>query len=185
MVGTGLYGAADYYIDSLFAPDTNFVNHLWISVQLGSYTYNLTTGSILIALLFAIPLFFGAAFGPWVGLLVGAIGSLVGDYIASHAFGLSFDWCWGVGMGLIGFFASLAPFRTRRRYTVLATTFIASIVGALAIAVGIGSASFSINWSLSIASATDLFVNFAPEALIALIFFSFLLFVYNAIVSRR
>lgn len=94
MVGAGLYGAVDCYIDSLFAPDTNFVNRLWVSVQLGSYIYALTTGSILIALLFAIPLFFGAALGPWVGLLVGAIGSLIGDYFAAHPFALSFDWRW-------------------------------------------------------------------------------------------
>lgn len=161
------------------------MNHLWGSVQLGSYTYTLTTGSILIALLFAIPMFFGAAFGPWVGLLVGAIGGLSGDYIAAHSFGFAFDWRWGVGMGIIGFFASLAPFRTRRRYTGLATTFIASIVGALAIAIGIGGAAFSINWSLSLAFATDLFIEFAPDAFVAIIFFSFLLYVCNAIVSHR
>lgn len=88
-------------------------------------------------------------------------------------------------MDLLGFFASLAPYRTRRRYTVLATTFTATIVGTLAITIGISGAAFSINWSLNIAFASSLFVNFAPEALVALIFFSFPLSVYNAIVSRR
>lgn len=184
MIGGGIYGSVDYYIDSLFAQSTNLVNHLWGSVQLGSYTYTLTTGSIIIALLFAIPLFFGAAFGPWVGLLVGAIGSLAGDYIAAQAFGFAFDWHWGVGMSLVGFFASMAPYRTRRRYPVLATFFIAAIVGALAITIGISGADLSINWSLNMAFATNLFVNFAPDALVAIIFFSFLLSVYNAILSR-
>jgi len=185
VVGTGLYGAVNYYSDSLFTQSTNLANHLWGSVQFGSHTYMLTTGSILIGLLFVIPLFFGAAFGPWIGLLVGAIGGLTGDYIAAHSFGFAFDWHWDVGMGLIGFFASLAQFRTRRRYSALATTFIASIVGALAIAIGIGGAAFSINWSLSMAFAINLFIEFAPDTLVALVFFSFLLFVYNIIVSRR
>ena len=182
-VGAVLYGAIDYYSNSLFTQNPSFVNSLWGSVQLGGNTYTLTTGSILIALLFVIPLFFGAAFGPWVGLVVGAIGGLTGDYLASHVFDFLFDWRWGVGMGLIGFFASLAQFRTRRRYSFLAITFIASIVGALAIAIGIGGYAYSINWSLNTAFANSLFIEFAPAALGAIIIFSFLLFVYNAILS--
>ena len=184
MVGTVLYGAAGYYFDSLFIQNTNLVNHLWISIQLGSYTYTLTTGGFLIALLFALSLFFGAAYGPWVGLLVGTIGSLAGDFIAAYAFSSTIDWRWNIGLGLMGFFASLAPFRTLRRYTLLITTFIASIVGALAIAIGIGGAAFIINWSLSMTKGINLFINFAPAALVGLVFFSFLLFIYNAIVSR-
>lgn len=184
LVGTGLYGVVDYFIDSLFTQSANLVNHLWGSVQLGSYTYTLTTGSILIGLLLAIPLFFGAAFGPRVGLLVGAIGRLAGEYFAAQAFGFAFDWRWGVGMGLIGFFASIAQIRTRRRYSVLSISFIAFIVGALAMTIGIGGWAFSIYWSLNTALATSLFIDFAPDALVAIIFFSFLLSIYNAIVSR-
>ncbi len=184
-IGAFLYGVADYYIDSLFVQSTNLVNHLWFSIQLGSYTYTLTTGSILIAVLFAIPLFFGAAFGARVGLLVGVIGSLAGDCFAAHAFGFTLDWHWWISMGLIGFFACIAPFRTRRRYPALVTTFFATIVGTLAIAIGIGGAAFSTSWSLNTVTATNLFIEFAPDALFAIIFFSFLLFVYNAIVGRR
>ncbi len=185
VVGSGLYGAEDYYINALFASDASSLNHLWLSIQFGGSVYTLTTQSLLIALLFAIPLFFGAAFGPWIGLLVGAIGSLAGDYFASGTFGSAFDWRWGVSMGLICFCASLAPYRTRQRYTCLTTILIATIVGSLAIAIGIGGAIFSLNWSLNLVYAINVFASFAPGALIAIIIFSFLISMYNTIVSRR
>jgi uncharacterized membrane protein len=185
VVGASLYGAGNYYINTLFSSYASFLNHLWISIQLGSSIYALTTQSLLIAVLFAVPLFFGAAFGPWIGLLVGAIGSLVSDYFAAGASSLAFNWHWGAAMGLIGFCASLAPYRTRRRYTCLTTILIATIVGALAIAIGIGGAFFSLNWSLNPAYTINVFASFVPSALVAIIIFSFLIFMYNTIVSHR
>ena len=185
VVGTALFGAVEYYIDSQLTQSTSHVYQLWDSILLGSYTFTLTTGSLLFALLVAIPLFFGAAFGPWVGLLVGTLGSLVGDLIGGHASGFTFDWHWYIGLGLMGFFASFAQFRTHRRYTFRATILIAAFVGALAMAIGIGGAVFSIYWSLNAALAPDLFIGFAPEALVVIVIFAFLLYVYNAMVGRR
>jgi len=52
----------------------------------------------------AIPMFFGYAFGPVVGLFTGAVGNMFGD--ALTGFGLSPQW--SVGNGLVGFIAGLS-----------------------------------------------------------------------------
>lgn len=52
----------------------------------------------------AIPMFFGYAFGPAVGLFTGAVGNMFGD--ALTGFGLSPQW--SVGNGLIGMVAGMA-----------------------------------------------------------------------------
>lgn len=52
----------------------------------------------------AIPMFFGYAFGPSVGLFTGAVGNMFGD--ALTGFGLSPQW--SVGNGLIGMVAGMA-----------------------------------------------------------------------------
>ena len=51
----------------------------------------------------AIPMFFGYAFGPWVGFFTGAVGNMFGD--ALTGFGLSPQW--SIGNGLVGFIAGL------------------------------------------------------------------------------
>ncbi len=51
----------------------------------------------------AIPMFFGYAFGPWVGFFTGAVGNMFGD--ALTGFGLSPQW--SIANGLIGFIAGL------------------------------------------------------------------------------
>jgi hypothetical protein len=52
----------------------------------------------------AIPMFFGYAFGPTVGLFTGAVGNMFGD--ALTGFGLSPQW--SVGNGLVGMIAGMA-----------------------------------------------------------------------------
>src|SRR5579875_2196050 len=59
-----------------------------------------------------IPLFFGAVFGPWVGLFTGGIGNLIGDYIS----GYGVYPLWDIGNGIIGFIAGLAMLYTWGRY---------------------------------------------------------------------
>lgn len=52
----------------------------------------------------AVLIFFGAAYGPWVGLLAGLIGNTLGDAIT----GWGFYWNWSVGNGLMGMIPGLA-----------------------------------------------------------------------------
>src|SRR5438034_10882642 len=51
-----------------------------------------------------IPLFFGAVFGPWVGLVTGGLGNFLGAYIS----GYGIYWYWYVGKRLICSLAGLA-----------------------------------------------------------------------------
>ncbi len=52
----------------------------------------------------AVLIFFGAAYGPWVGLLAGFIGNTLGDALS----GWGFYWNWSLGNGLMGMIAGLA-----------------------------------------------------------------------------
>jgi uncharacterized membrane protein len=71
----------------------------------------------------AIPMFFGYAFGPWVGLFTGAVGNMFGD--AFTGFGLSPQW--SIGNGLIGFVAGLV-FLFKDRKKSLNTVLIVGVV---------------------------------------------------------
>jgi uncharacterized membrane protein len=51
----------------------------------------------------AIPMFFGYAFGPWVGFFTGAVGNMFGDALT----GLGLSPQWSIGNGLVGFIAGL------------------------------------------------------------------------------
>lgn len=52
----------------------------------------------------AVLIFFGVAYGPWVGLLAGFFGNMLGDGIT----GWGFYWNWSLGNGLMGMVAGLA-----------------------------------------------------------------------------
>ncbi|MBN1452561.1 MAG: ECF transporter S component [Anaerolineales bacterium] len=52
----------------------------------------------------AVLIFFGVAYGPWVGLLAGFIGNTLGDALS----GWGFYWNWSLGNGLMGLVAGLA-----------------------------------------------------------------------------
>ena len=52
----------------------------------------------------AVLIFFGAAFGPWVGLIAGLLGNTLGDAIT----GWGLYWNWSVGNGLMGLIPGLA-----------------------------------------------------------------------------
>jgi energy-coupling factor transport system substrate-specific component len=52
----------------------------------------------------AVLIFFAVAYGPWVGLLAGFFGNMLGDGIT----GWGFYWNWSLGNGLMGMVAGLA-----------------------------------------------------------------------------
>ncbi|MDK1081483.1 MAG: ECF transporter S component [Anaerolineae bacterium] len=52
----------------------------------------------------AVLVFFGIAYGPWVGLLAGVIGNTLGDALS----GWGFFWNWSLGNGLMGLISGLA-----------------------------------------------------------------------------
>ncbi len=76
----------------------------------------------------AIPMFFGYAFGPAVGLFTGAVGNMFGD--ALTGFGLSPQW--GVGNGLIGMVAGMALLFSNKKKGMDLVLYISAALAALA-----------------------------------------------------
>lgn len=76
----------------------------------------------------AIPMFFGYAFGPSVGLFTGAVGNMFGD--ALTGFGLSPQW--SVGNGLVGMIAGMAWLFEDKKKSINAVLIISVILAAIA-----------------------------------------------------
>ncbi|HST03900.1 MAG TPA: ECF transporter S component [Chloroflexia bacterium] len=89
----------------------------------------------------AIPLFFGVAFGPVVGFVVGFAGNLITDLLSGNGF----VWNWDVGNGLMGLVAGLATYFVTRldngRSIMIAVGF--SLLG---VVIGMGFASLTDIW---------------------------------------
>jgi energy-coupling factor transport system substrate-specific component len=132
-----------------------------------------------------IPLFFGAVFGPWVGLFTGGVGNLLGDYIS----GYGVYWNWDVGNALIGLVAGLAAYFTWNLYRNRRSIAIAEVFAALGIIIGIGFASYTEIWLSKLtplAATTGYLIPAAGSDLInGLILLPILLLAYQAAVVRR
>lgn len=76
----------------------------------------------------AIPMFFGYAFGPAVGLFTGAVGNMFGD--ALTGFGLSPQW--SVGNGLVGMIAGMAWLFKDKKKSINIVIILSVIVAAIA-----------------------------------------------------
>lgn len=59
----------------------------------------------------AIPMLFGAVFGPWVGFFTGLVGNIIIDLLS----GYGFSWNWSLGNGFLGLIAGLSFVRARNR----------------------------------------------------------------------
>jgi energy-coupling factor transport system substrate-specific component len=91
----------------------------------------------------AVLIFFGVAYGPWVGLLAGLIGNTIGDAIT----GWGFFWNWSVGNGLIGFIPGLA------------IAMIKDYRSGRSLATGIGFGALGIAIGMLFSSLTEMFVG--------------------------
>src|SRR5215467_7515828 len=161
-LGAALYGGLSWVTNSLQLP---------------------SAGNVSFRPAIVIPLFFGAVFGPWVGLFAGGIGNLLGDYIS----GYGVFWNWDVGNALIGFIAGLALYLTWGHYNNARNIIIAEIFAAVGIVVGIGFAAYSDIWvsQYTVAGATGNFVPAVLSELVnSLILLPILLVAYNAAMRR-
>ncbi len=106
----------------------------------------------------AIPMFFGLAFGPWVGLITGFVGNLISDLVSGYGF---WPW-WDLGNGLMGFVPGLIYLMMTDFRSVgdLVKAEVMVIVGA---AVGMFVASFSEIWVSGIDFTTAMATNFVPS----------------------
>jgi energy-coupling factor transport system substrate-specific component len=124
-----------------------------LAVAVGSVLYGLfgwATSGLKITGLFnntirpgvALPMFFGAAFGPIVGFIVGFAGNTIIDLLSSG----SFYWNWTLGNGLMGLISGLSCYYVTRLDSVRNLA-IAVGFALLGIVVGMGFASVTDIWA--------------------------------------
>lgn len=131
----------------------------------------------------AIPMFFGVAFGPLVGLISGALGNILSDLLSGYGF---WPW-WDLGNGLMAMvpgliYLGIVNFRTG------ADIIKAEIMVVVGVFVGMGVASISEMWVSGVDFATTVAVNFLPAFITnivnGLILVPILMVAYSAIVAR-
>jgi len=131
----------------------------------------------------AVLVLFGVAFGPWVGLIAGFLGNVVGDAIS----GWGFFWNWSLGNGLMGLIPGLAAgmiasFNQRKD---IITGIIYSLIGA---AVGMLFASLTEMFTSGIDFNTALVGYFTPafigNAVVIVILLPILMVAYHQIAGR-
>jgi hypothetical protein len=183
IAGTALFGFLDYALGLLYSSASNnspLFNPLfpWF---IGGFSYSPTLGTIIFGLPFTIIYFFGAKFGPWVGVVSAVVGSLLGDYIAFHVLS---PWYFYIQLAILGFFPGLALSRTLRHSKSRGAISHAVAMSAVGIVIsGIFGASGD-----SIANHVPWFFDFftlTSGYIIGLILLPILLLVYNATVRGR
>lgn len=141
-------------------------------------------GNITFRPAIAVLIFFGVAYGPWVGLLAGFIGNSLGDGLT----GWGFYWHWSLGNGLIGLVAGLAmagisDFKARGDIVKAVGWGIAGI------AVGMLFASLTEMWMGGIDLNTALFGYFMPafigNTIVTVILLPILMIAFAAVAARR
>lgn len=161
-LGAALYAGLSYVTNSLQLP--------------GATNVSLRPGIV-------IPLFFGAVFGPWVGLFTGAIGNTINDLLIG-----GFYWNWELGIGLIGFVVGLAVYLTWGRYNKVSKIIFAEIFSVIGLIVGLGFAAITDIWVSQLSFQTvilsEFFPALLPDLVIGLILLPILLVAYNAAVAR-
>ena len=131
-----------------------------------------------------IPMFFGVAFGPWVGLLCGLAGRIFSDLMSGQGF---WPW-WDLGYGLMGFLPGLI-WLGLRNYHGVGDILKAEGMLVLGAGVGMGLASLSEIWVSHITFFETVKINFLPEFLSnivnGLVLAPVLMIAYSAILARK
>ena len=132
----------------------------------------------------AILIFFGIAYGPWVGLLAGFIGNTLGDMLA----GWGFYWHWSLGNGIMGMIPGLAMLMITQ-YRDSKQIVKAVLWGALGIAVGMMFASLMEMFVGGIDLKTALIGYFTPAFLgnlvVTIVLLPILMVAFAAVSARR
>ena len=132
----------------------------------------------------AVMIFFGVAFGPWVGFIAGLVGNILGDAIS----GFGFWWHWDIGNGIMGLIPGLAMLMIQD-YRKLKDIGIAVGFGIVGILVGMLFASVmekltgGIDWATAIGGYWVPAV--AGNTVVTVILLPILMVAYQAVVSRR
>jgi energy-coupling factor transport system substrate-specific component len=140
-------------------------------------------GQVSIRPAVAIPMFFGVVFGPWVGLVSGLLGNVIGDLLSGYGF---WPW-WDLASGLLGFFPGLIALGIVS-YKTGASILKAEVMVVVGVLIGIGIASLSELWVSGTDLATSISINFIPavvtDLIWGLILVPVLMVAYDAVASR-
>ncbi len=132
----------------------------------------------------AVLIFFGVAYGPWVGLLAGFIGNTMGDMLA----GWGFYWNWSLGNGLMGMIPGLAML-TITNYRETSQIVKGVIWGVVGIAAGMLTASILEMFVGGIDLNTALVGYFTPAFLgnlvVTVVLLPILMIAFAAVSARR
>jgi len=214
ILGLFLYALLTYCVNSLIINNSIFdgKNEVVFTYARGGFGA-ISLGTALVGAAFLIPIFFGAAFGPWVGLFTGVVGSFLGNYFTRVVFGIygtyyildaySFHkyllsyygqiydpfglaWRWYIGIALLSFIAGLALFRAKGDYTDAHTLSLANIIAAIGAGVGIGFITVSgITAGLDGRAILGQFLSLAlPTIIFLLVFLPRLLWGFRVTVER-
>lgn len=158
---------------------------IWYAIPVGSTSFNIGFYTVLVGLLIAIILFFGATFGPLVGLAVGTVGAFGGDIIGG--IGLS-AWPSDLGDVLVGFIIGFTLLRTRGRFdnfNALSFTAIVSVV-AILICLALSSIFEAPTQSLSASQETVGYFTSTPiYAVMALVLLPIALAIYSSAIRSK
>nr|HID14803.1 ECF transporter S component [Anaerolineae bacterium] len=140
-------------------------------------------GNIALRPAVCIPMFFGVAFGPWVGFISGFLGNIIGDALSGWGFWI---W-WDVGNGLMGLIPGFAMLMITG-YRDARSLVIADIFAIVGVVIGMGFASLSEIFTSGIDFATAFGGYFVPAALTdainGIILVPILMVAYDAIAAR-
>jgi len=140
-------------------------------------------GNVALRPAVCIPMFFGIAFGPWVGFISGFLGNIIGDALSGWGFWI---W-WDIGNGLMGMIPGfalplIADFRAVKSL-VIADIFV--VIGVI-IGMGFGALSEIVFSGLDFATAFGGY--FIPAAVTdvvnGIILVPILMVAYSAIATR-
>jgi serine/threonine protein kinase/uncharacterized membrane protein len=114
----------------------------WYQFVVGTVPFRISLFFVLDMLTLLLALYFGVSWGPWAGLCVGGLGTLLGDYLSYNSG--HFAWNWDLRIALAGLLVGLL-LRRAMGYTRISHTYIYGCC-TLAIIVGTAFASYSDLW---------------------------------------
>ncbi len=183
ITGTAIYGIFDFIVGLILKSAYNSGNSS-LFTSIGSSPYSPSLYGILIGLTLTIFFFFGAEFGPWVGLVSALVGSLLGDFLSGYLSTFQIPWYTYVGTAVAGFVPGLALrwthglYNNRRAIAIaVAMSAIGLVINNIVVASG-DAITFQISFFNDFLSLTLSFV-------VSLILLPILLVIYNAGVTRR
>ena len=131
----------------------------------------------------AIPMLFGAIFGPWVGFFTGFVGNVIIDLVS----GYGFSWNWSLGNGLLGLIAGLAFVRARAQREELPTLSSALIWSLVGVLVAFLFSSVTDIWAYQLAPAevpAEYFGVIVPNIIAGAILVPILYIAYKQVQER-